>query len=78
VCGICGGAHDIVKLDDEIVIKELSYNYYIPHNKCAHYEDDRYCILVSWENFKQDPNKYIEEAFLKREHPISNKIKVYP
>lgn len=77
VCAACNGQHNCVKIDDETTVKEFSYNYYIPHGKCAHSDDDRYCVLVSWEEFVKEPNKYIEEAFLKRTHPISNKIKVY-
>ncbi|MBU1044772.1 MAG: TIR domain-containing protein [Candidatus Omnitrophica bacterium] len=77
-CSICGGVHNYVKIGHDTVVKEFSHNYYIPHNKCAHSEDDRYCILVPWDTFVNDPNKYIDEAFSKRDHQISNKIKVRP
>lgn len=77
-CSACGGIHNCVKLDDQTVVKEFAYNYYIPHGKCCHDEDERYCVLAKWDDFVGDPDKYIEEAFQKREHPISEKVKVRP
>lgn len=77
-CTNCNGSHNLVRVNDETVIKEFSYNYYIPNNKCAHGEDDRFCVLVKWEDFKVDPETYIEMAFRKRNHPISEKTVVRP
>ena len=77
-CLICGGTHSIVKVDDSTTIKEFSYNYYIPNNKCAWQEEDRYCILVKWEDFEIDPNKYIDQAFDKRSSAIASQTKVRP
>lgn len=77
-CSNCGGSHSIVNIGDSTVVKEFSYNYYIPNNKCAHSEEDRYCVLVKWEDFIDNPNYYIEEAFAKRNQPIAEKTRVYP
>lgn len=77
-CSICGNIHTTVAIDDKSTIKEFSYNYYIPNDKCAHSEDDRYCVLVKWDNFVTNPEKYIDESFNKRKHPIADKVKVYP
>lgn len=77
-CSTCGGTHGLINVNDNTVIKEFSYNYFIPHGKCCWTEDDRYCVLVKWENFKSDPEKYIHQAFKKREEPIANKVRVYP
>ncbi|WP_075343136.1 TIR domain-containing protein [Tenacibaculum agarivorans] len=77
-CSTCGNSHNYVYINDETVVKEFSYNYYIPHNKCAWSENDRYCVLVNWDNFCREPEKYIDQAFNKRHLPISKKIKVYP
>lgn len=77
-CYTCNGTHNCVKIDDNTAIREFSYNYYIPHGKCAHTEDDRYCVLVTWEQFIQNTTGCIEQAFMKREHPIANKIRVRP
>ena len=78
-CSTCGGNHNIVNINDSTVVKEFSYNYYIPkENGCAWSEDDRYCILVKWEDFASNPEEYIDKSFNKRSEPISNKTKVKP
>lgn len=77
-CSICGGNHNTIYLNDSTTIKEFSVNYYIPsNNKCSWAEEDRYCVLVKWEDFCKNPEKYIEEAFNKRDDKISSKITVY-
>ncbi|MFY0602759.1 MAG: TIR domain-containing protein [Flavobacteriaceae bacterium] len=78
VCSNCGNSHNYVHINDATVVKEFSYNYYIPHNKCAWTEDDRYCVLVYWNDFYIDPEKYINQAFDKRSQSIADKVKVYP
>jgi hypothetical protein len=77
-CAICGEEHDIVALNDSTTIREFSYNYYIPNGRCAHREDERYCILVRWEEFCANPERYIDAAFDKRFEPIADKVKVRP
>jgi len=77
-CSKCNNSHNHVALNDTTVIKEFSYNYYIPNSKCSHAQDDKYCVLVKWDDFISTPEKYIDDAFTKREHPISQKVKVYP
>lgn len=76
-CISCGNTHKIVNIADNTVVKEFSYNYYIPNNKCAHPEEDRYCILVKWDDFISEPDLYIDKAYGKRFKPIANKVKVY-
>lgn len=78
-CNKCDGSHNIVDINDSTVIKEFSQNYYLNnHGKCAYSEDDRYCVLVKWDDFKQTPNNYIEQAFNKRSQPIADNVVVYP
>ncbi len=77
-CSKCGCLHNIVQINDDTVVKEFSYNYYIPNDKCAWSEEDRYCVLVKWEYFYKNPEFYIEKAFQKRNQPISQKTKVRP
>jgi hypothetical protein len=77
-CWSCNGSHDVVAIDDTTTIKEFSYNFYIPNGKCCHTEDERYCVLVGWEDFLLDPTSWIEAAFAKRTEPIANKTRVYP
>ena len=59
-CQICGKNHNTVAINDETVIKEFGRNYYLNnHGKCAYDEDDRFCVLVKWDDFKYNPNAYI-------------------
>ena len=78
-CSICGNTHSWVSINDNTVIKEFSANYYIePHSGCSWTEDQRYCVLVKWEDFIKNPEFYINKAYNKREAEIANKVKVYP
>lgn len=77
-CSQCGGVHTYVNVRDT-TISEFSYNYYVQNgNKCSWADDDRYCILVKWDDFKSFPNSYIDLAFVKRNSPIATKTKVRP
>lgn len=78
ICKICGNSHNYVNISEKTVIREFEYNYFIPNNKCAWSENDRYCVLVKWDDFKIDAEKYINLAFDKRESNISTKTKVRP
>lgn len=75
-CTTCGNSHNYVGVNDSTTIKEFSYNYYIPNGKCSHTEEERFCILVRWDDFCKSPNTYIDAAFAKRSEPIANKVKV--
>lgn len=78
-CNVCNGSHNIVDINDHTVIKEFSRNYYLNnHGKCAYSEEDRYCVLVKWDEFRDTPNNYIEKAFNKRSQPIADYVVVYP
>ena len=79
-CSQCFKNHNIVMINENTTIREFSYNYYLPLDNGEHVwsEDDRYCVLVKWEDFIVSPNKYIEQAFNKRTSDIAKKIKVRP
>lgn len=77
-CSTCGKSHNYVGINDSTVIKEFSYNYYIPNSGCAWSEDERYCVLVRWDDFRQNPNVWIDKAYEKRTGPIAAKTKVRP
>ncbi len=77
-CPNCGGGHTTVAVNDDTTIKEFSYNYYIPHNKCSWKEEDRYCVLCRWDDFDKNHEVYIEQAFNKRSESIADKTKVRP
>lgn len=79
ICTECGNTHNYVNINNSTTIKEFSYNYYIPKEEgCAWSESDRYCILAKWDDFKENPEMYINKAFDKREDPITEKVKVRP
>ena len=78
VCSVCGKSHNIVCINDSTVVKEFSYNYYIPKDGCSWSEEDRFCVLVKWSDFVKNPELYINKAFDKRSSPISAKTKVRP
>jgi hypothetical protein len=79
-CLKCGGEHNVVNIDNSTTIREFNYNYYLPLPDDEHVwsEDERYCVLVKWEDFEEDPEKYIDQAYEKRTSDIAQKIKVYP
>jgi len=77
-CLKCGNNHNILNLNNYTVVTEFSYNYFIPNNKCSWSEDERYCVLVKWDEFEKNPDEFINQAFDKRSHPISDKTKVRP
>ena len=75
----CGTIVGSVLVDDSTVVKEFSQNYYIPEEgKCHWSEDERYCVLVKWDDFKLNPEKYIDMAYDKRSSVVTKKVKVYP
>lgn len=77
ICQTCGKSHNHVSINDSTVIKEFSENYYLePHDGCAWSEDERYCVLVKWDDFIDDPEKYINKAFEKRSSELSGKVHV--
>lgn len=79
--GGCSGCREhigIVHANDSTMIKEFHKNYYTKDDQCHHGEDERYCVLVSWDDFIVEPEKYIEQAYAKREHPISQSVRVRP
>ena len=76
-CLKCGGTHNTVVMNDSTVIREFSKNYYIePHSGCAWSDDERYCVLVKWEDFVSNPEKYVDMAFEKRTSAIADKVKI--
>ncbi|MDT3696784.1 MAG: TIR domain-containing protein [Ignavibacterium sp.] len=77
-CVTCSNSHNLVIVNNSTVIREFSYNYFIPHSKCSWSEEDRYCVLVDWDDFCKNPEQYIDQAYNKRGEPIAKKVKVRP
>jgi len=77
-CSTCGSQHTHVALNDSTCVTEFSYNFYLPNAKCAHAEEDRYCVLASWSEFTEAPNTHVHRAFQKRTAPIASETRVRP
>ncbi len=76
-CTTCGNTHNLVLINDSTAIREYSYNYYTePHVGCSWSEDERYCVLVKWDDFLKDPDSFINQAFNKRVSPVASKIRI--
>jgi hypothetical protein len=75
-CKKCGRTHTYININNSTVINEFSYNFYIPNDKCSWGEDDKFCVLVKWDDFIKEPETHIEKAFQKRYHSIAEKTKV--
>lgn len=76
-CTACGKVHTIVNVIDSTVIREFSYNYYTrPHAGCAWTEDERYCVIVSWSEFINDPERHINQAYEKRYSSVAQLIRI--
>lgn len=76
-CQTCGKRHNNVAINDNTVIKEFSENYYLePHNGCGWSEDERYCVLVKWDDFIVNPEEYINKAYEKRNTDLYDKVHV--
>ena len=80
LCDVCGGEHRNVQINESTVIREFSYNYYLPSpsSGCSWSYDDRYCVLATWDEFRKNPEKFIDDAYQKRNSEISKKVKVRP
>lgn len=74
-CNICGGIHNYVNIDDSTTIREFSANYYLKKDLgCCYSEDGRFCVLVKYSDFMNDPDHYIEQAFNKLSEPICKEV----
>jgi len=78
-CIKCGGTHNTVVINDTTVVKEFSFNYYLPNPEkdCCWMENDRYCVLVKYDDFMNEPDVWLDKAFEKRDNQaLVNKIRV--
>lgn len=75
-CSHCGKTVNIVRIDTNTVIKEFSENYYLnPNCEDGHCDESgRFCVLVKYEDFIQDPDKYIDEAYNKTNSEINEYV----
>lgn len=78
-CERCKANHNIVNVNDTTVVREFSANYYVkPPERCAWPEEERYCVLTTYDEFVKDPEKWINMAYDKRSSAIADKVTVRP
>ena len=74
-CPHCGDIVSHVNISDSTVLREFSENYWLVMGACNHYlEEGRFCVLVRYSQFMQDPDKYIEQAYKKLGEPINKQV----
>lgn len=74
-CETCGETHNCVDISDNTVIKEFSANYYLKKDMgCAYSEAGRFCVLVRYSEFMNNPDKYIDMAYDKLNEPICGEV----
>lgn len=73
-CSHCGCKVNYVYINEDTVIKEFHQNYYLRpvSEKCDHYmESGRFCVLVKYDDFMNDPDKYIDMTYEKTNESIN-------
>lgn len=74
-CAYCGEKHNYVNIGDSTVIREFSANYYLKKDAgCCYTEKGRFCVLVRYSEFMNDPDKYISMAYNKLSEPIAKEV----
>ena len=74
-CPRCGGSISYVNVSDSTVLREFSENYWLVRGECDHYpEEGRFCVLVRYSQFMQDPDRYIEQAYEKLSEPVCKQV----
>lgn len=74
ICRRCGEPHEKICIDDTTVIREFSMNYRAANCLCSY----GYCVLARWEDFIPAPEKYIDEACIRRHGPAAQSITIAP
>ena len=74
-CKKCNESITYMTIDESTVIREFSVNYWLKKNECGHYDNDgHYCVVVSYDDFIKNPEKYIDDAFEKTKSSISDYV----
>ena len=76
ICSHCGKKINTVRINPSTVIKEFSENYYLsPNCEDGHCDESgRFCVLVKYQDFMKDPDKYINEAYDKTDSAINKSV----
>ena len=76
ICSHCGCTVNTVHINENTVIKEFEQNYYLqPNCKNGHCDESgRYGVLVKYDDFMQNPDRYINQAYDKTQAEISKAV----
>lgn len=78
-CEKCQCNHNYLCLNDETVVREFSKNYWLnPNNsgcKSVYSKENRFSVLVRYDDFMQNPDEYINKAYNKLREPICRSVK---
>ena len=76
ICSHCGEKINTVRINSQTVIREFSENYYLsPNCESGHCDESgRFCVLVKYDDFIKNPDKYIDKAFDKTNAEINKKV----
>lgn len=74
-CPTCNQQINVVNISPETVIKEFAENYYLDPDNCGHYDESgRFCVLVRYNDFMENPNLYINKAYDKVDTKINESV----
>ncbi len=74
-CPHCGDTVFTVNVSDSTVLREFSENYLLVRDQCGHCpEDGRFCVMVRYSQFMQNPDRYIEQAYGKLSEPVCKQV----
>lgn len=78
-CEECQCNHQNLSLNDKTVVREFSKNFWLNVSKSGcksiYTYKNRFCILVEYDEFMKNSDKYINEAFDKLNEPICKYVK---
>ena len=76
ICKHCGSRINIVNINENTVVKEFAENYYLKSTcKDGHCSsDERFCILVRYDDFIENPDEYINKAYDKVDADINRYV----
>lgn len=74
ICKHCGKSINCVNINSNTTVKEFSENYYLnPNCEDGHCDEaGRYCVLVKYDEFMKNPDKYIDKAYDKTNDDINS------
>lgn len=74
-CDKCKKTHSLIAITDDTVVKEFSANYYLVKDLgCSYSDKGRFCVLVRYSDFINNPDDFINMAHKKLSEPICKEV----